>query len=76
MMLLANLKKAVTISMTEQSRQQIVNKRLQLSLQSQQKLLMTSTQETQRVIQYQAAKLTQQDIHTRVSVLICLEVRT
>ena len=74
-LLLANLKKAVTISMTEQSRQQIINKRLQLSLQSQQKLLMASTQETQRVVQCQAAKLTQQDIHLRVSTLICLEVR-
>ena len=74
-LLLANLKKAVTISMTEQSRQQIINKRLQLSLQSQQKLLIASTQETQKVVQYQVAKLTQQDIHLRVIVFICLEVR-
>ena len=58
-LLLANLKKAVTISMTEQSRQQIINKRLQLSLQSQQKLVMASTQQTQRVVQYHAAQLTQ-----------------
>ena len=71
-LLLANLKKAVTISMTEQSRQQIINKRLQLSLQIQQKLLIASTQETQKVVQYQAAKLTQQDIHLRVSAFICL----
>ena len=55
--------------MTEQSRQQIINKRLQQSLKSQQKLLMASAQETQRVIQHQAAKLAQQDIHLRVIIV-------
>ena len=73
LLFVANLKKAVTIAMTEQSRQHIINKRLQQSLMSQQKLLMTSAQDTQRVIQHQAAQLTQQDVHLRVTCLHLLK---
>ena len=53
--------------MTEQSRQHLINKRLQMMLRTQQKQLATSSQDTQRIVQKQAARITEQDIHLRVA---------
>ena len=56
----AQLKKAVSVAMMEQSRQHVINKRLDSTVRCQQKLLLATVQETHQVIQDQAARITTQ----------------
>lgn len=58
--LTAQLKKAVSVAMMEQSRQHVINKRLDETVRCQQKLLLATVQETHQVVQEQAARITRQ----------------
>ncbi len=74
----AQLKKAMSVAMMEQSRQHVINKRLDETVRCQQKLLLATVQETHQVVQEQAARITRQQAIIQVPFVcpsICRSIR-